>query len=53
MVNSKGGYLINEDRDIDEEALRKQKERERQRQKQNMDPRMSSGFQSLYAVRGH
>ncbi len=31
MVNSKGGFLVEDDKDADEEVRRKEKERERQR----------------------
>lgn len=39
MVNSKGGFLVEEGKEVDEERLRKEKERERQRAMQNFDPR--------------
>lgn len=42
MVNSKGGFLLQDDKEVDEEVQRKEKERERQRAKQNLEPRMRS-----------
>jgi DNA-repair protein complementing XP-A cells len=39
MVNSKGGFLVEDGKEIDEDARRKEKERERQRAQQNLDPR--------------
>lgn len=41
MVNSKGGFLLDDGKEIDEDAIRKEKERERQRAKQNLEPRES------------
>ncbi|KAJ6627250.1 XPA protein C-terminus-domain-containing protein [Mycena sp. CBHHK59/15] len=38
MVNSKGGFLIEDGKEIDEDQLRKEKERERQRIQKNMEP---------------
>ncbi|GLB36417.1 putative XPA protein C-terminus [Lyophyllum shimeji] len=40
MVNSKGGFLLEDGNEIDEEVQRKEKERERQRARQNLDPPM-------------
>ncbi|KAG6918960.1 hypothetical protein DXG01_010199 [Tephrocybe rancida] len=40
MVNSKGGFLLEDGNEIDEEVRRKEKERERQRARQNLDPPM-------------
>jgi len=39
MVNSKGGFLVEDGKEINEDDRRKEKERERQRAQQNMDPR--------------
>jgi DNA-repair protein complementing XP-A cells len=39
MVNSKGGFLVEDGKEIDEDLRRKEKERERQRAMQNLDPR--------------
>lgn len=39
MVNSKGGFLVADDKEVDEEHFRKEKERERQRVKQNLEER--------------
>ncbi|KAK0473236.1 thioesterase-like superfamily-domain-containing protein [Armillaria novae-zelandiae] len=41
MVNSKGGFLVEDDKDADEEVRRKEKERERQRARQNQEPAIS------------
>jgi len=38
MVNSKGGFLIEDGKEVDEDMLRKEKERERQRMQKNMEP---------------
>lgn len=38
MVNSKGGFLIADDKEIDEATRRKELERERQRTMQNLEP---------------
>lgn len=43
MVNSKGGFLVEDGMEIDEEKVRKEKEREKQRAKQNLDPRTYTG----------
>jgi DNA-repair protein complementing XP-A cells len=39
MFNSKGGFLVEEGKEIDEDERRKERERERQRAQQNMEPR--------------
>jgi DNA-repair protein complementing XP-A cells len=39
MVNSKGGFLVEDGKEIDEDSRRKEKERELQRAMQNLDPR--------------
>jgi hypothetical protein len=39
MVNSKGGFLVEDGKEVDEERIRKEKERERQRAKQDLEPR--------------
>lgn len=44
MVNSKGGFLVEDDKDADEEVRRKEKERERQRARQNQEPGAFSHF---------
>ncbi|KAG7450251.1 uncharacterized protein BT62DRAFT_978490 [Guyanagaster necrorhizus] len=41
MVNSKGGFLVEDDKDADKEVRRKEKERERQRARQNQEPAIS------------
>ncbi|KAJ6574785.1 thioesterase-like superfamily-domain-containing protein [Mycena capillaripes] len=38
MVNSKGGFLIEDGKEVDEELLRKEKQRERERVQKNMEP---------------
>ncbi|TEB12109.1 DNA repair protein [Coprinellus micaceus] len=38
MVNSKGGFLLEDNKDVDEETIRKEKEREKQRTQQNLEP---------------
>ncbi|KAJ3936657.1 MAG: hypothetical protein NXY57DRAFT_1045985 [Lentinula lateritia] len=38
MVNSKGGFLLADDKEVDEATRRKEMERERQRTMQNMEP---------------
>ncbi|KAI0067828.1 hypothetical protein BV25DRAFT_1794358 [Artomyces pyxidatus] len=38
MVNSKGGFLIEDDKEVDEDLKTKQRERERQKAMQNLDP---------------
>lgn len=39
MVNTKGGFLVEEGNNVDEDELRKKRERERQRLMQNVEPR--------------
>lgn len=39
MVNSKGGFLLEDGKEVDEDVIRKEKERERQRALQTMEPR--------------
>ncbi|KZT74859.1 hypothetical protein DAEQUDRAFT_742304 [Daedalea quercina L-15889] len=38
MVNSKGGFLVEDGKEVDDQLLAKEKERERQRAIQNLDP---------------
>jgi DNA-repair protein complementing XP-A cells len=40
MVNSKGGFLVEDGQEVDEERIRKEKARERQRARQDQEPRM-------------
>jgi DNA-repair protein complementing XP-A cells len=40
MVNSKGGFLVEDGTEVDEAVQRKEKMRERQRIMQNLEPRM-------------
>ena len=39
MVNSKGGFLVEDDKEVDDDLKSKERERERQRAMQNLDPR--------------
>lgn len=39
MVNTKGGFLVEDGKEVDEDIREKEKERERQRAKQNLEPR--------------
>ena len=39
MVNSKGGFLVEDDKEVDDVSKAKERERERQRAIQNIDPR--------------
>lgn len=41
MVNSKGGFLVEDGKEIDEDSRTKARERERQRAMQNLEPRTS------------
>ncbi|EKM83444.1 hypothetical protein AGABI1DRAFT_123773 [Agaricus bisporus var. burnettii JB137-S8] len=38
MVNTKGGFLVEDGQEVDEERIRKEKERERQRARQDLEP---------------
>ena len=44
MVNTKGGFLMEDGKEIDEDLKRKERERERQRAMQTLDPRESQQF---------
>lgn len=39
MVNSKGGFLVDDGKEVDEDLRAKERERERQRVTQNAEPR--------------
>ena len=39
MVNSKGGFLVEDGKEVDEDLRAKERERERQRAMQNVEPR--------------
>ena len=39
MVNSKGGFLVEDDKEMNDELRAKEKERERQRVMQALEPR--------------
>ena len=47
MVNSKGGFLVEDGKEVDEDSRMKERERERQRAMQNLEPRMPYFFLSL------
>lgn len=47
MVNSKGGFLVEDGKEVDDQLRAKEKERERQRAMQNLDPRLSHIFLSM------
>lgn len=47
MVNSKGGFLVEDGKEVDEDLRAKERERERQRAKQNLEPRKSYFFLSV------
>lgn len=44
MVNSKGGFLMDDGKKVDEDMLRKELEREKQRKQHNLDIRELSAF---------
>lgn len=44
MVNSKGGFLVEDGKEVDEDLRRKEKERERERAMRNLEPRESIVF---------
>lgn len=44
MVNSKGGFLVADDKEVDEAFVRKEKQREMERTKQTLAERKSSVF---------
>lgn len=51
MINSKGGFLVEDGKEVDEEFIRKEKEREKQRAQQALEPRMShKHFISSYSL---
>jgi DNA-repair protein complementing XP-A cells len=39
MANSKGGFLVDDGKEVDEELRKKELQRERERAKQNLEPR--------------
>lgn len=47
MVNSKGGFLVEDGKEVDEDSRVKERERERQRAMQNLEPRMPYFFHFL------
>lgn len=50
MVNSKGGFLLEDGKEVDEDVRRKEKEREKQRAMQNLEPRkLQSRLINLFA----
>ena len=50
MVNSKGGFLVEDDKEVDEQLLAKEKERERQRAQQALEPRKFRRTHTCYLV---
>lgn len=44
MVNTKGGYLVEDDKEVDEGMIAKEKQRERERVKHNFEPRAYSSL---------
>ncbi|TDL28815.1 hypothetical protein BD410DRAFT_712119 [Rickenella mellea] len=40
MVNSKGGFLVEDEKEVDEDRITKERQRERERAVQNLDPPM-------------
>lgn len=44
MVNSKGGFLVEDDKEVDEDLRAKEKERERQRAQQSAEPGEHGSF---------
>jgi hypothetical protein len=48
MVNSKGGFLVEDDKEADDDSKTKERKRERQRAMQNLDPRTCTGYVSSY-----
>lgn len=47
MVNSKGGFLVEDGTEVDAELVRKEKELEKQRARQNLEPGMHAQPQSF------
>lgn len=47
MVNSKGGFLVEEDREADDDLKTKKREREREKAMQSLEPRTSVHFTHL------
>ncbi len=47
MVNTKGGFLVEDGQEVDGERIRKEKERERERVKQDLEPRSAMGISWL------
>ena len=41
MVNTKGGFLVEDDKEVDETMIAKERQRERERAKHNLEPRTS------------
>ena len=47
MVNTKGGYLVEDDKEVDETMIAKEKQRERERANHNLEPRTYSSLGSI------
>lgn len=50
MVNTKGGFLLDDGKKVDEELRRKEKEREKQRDVHNLDIRGSTSYFSRLSM---
>jgi DNA-repair protein complementing XP-A cells len=50
MVNSKGGFLVEDGKEVDDDSKTKKRERERQRAMQNVDPRTCTFLCYLFAL---
>jgi len=48
MVNSKGAFLVEDGKEVEDDFRIKERERERQRAKQNLEPRMPYFSLSLF-----
>jgi DNA-repair protein complementing XP-A cells len=50
MVNSKGGFLVEDDRDADDDSKTKKREREREKAMQGLEPRTCTLLYALQAL---
>jgi DNA-repair protein complementing XP-A cells len=50
MVNTKGGYLVEDDKEVDETMIAKEKQRERERAKHNFEPRTYPSLSHIAGV---
>jgi DNA-repair protein complementing XP-A cells len=51
MENTKGGYLVDDGKEVDEGMIAKEKQRERERAKHNFEPRMYSFLGLAHRIR--